>query len=406
MHSYLRMSKFKVFNDPLYGLINFPFEIIYELIDHRYFQRLRRITQVGLSSLVYPGATHTRFHHALGVAHLCSELIINLRLKGIEITDQEYEATCIAALLHDIGHGPFSHALEHQILPIHHEHITMKMMELLNEEYDGQLSLAIKIFKGEYPKKFLHQLLSSQLDVDRMDYLNRDSYYTGVAEGVIGYDRIIKMMNVWDNQLIVESKAIYSIEKFLISRYLMYRQVYLHKTAISAEQMLKAFYSEFKIDLINDIYEYPVLYYLSNLNKDQINQEAIELFSTLDDHDIISILKKKSSSKNFILKYLSKSILNRRLFRTLVQKTSFNSDFIAQLRLKTENMLLVKPSISSKLVIFGADKSNMYNKQDEIIIMHSPSETKPFAELSQFQSIDYNENLNFISFPKEISEIN
>ncbi len=399
------MSKFKVFNDPIYGLINFPFEIIYRLIDHRYFQRLRRISQVGLSSLVYPGATHTRFHHALGVAHLCSELIINLRLKGVEITDEEYEATCIAALLHDIGHGPFSHALEYQILPIHHEKITLLMMNILNDEFDGALSLAIKIFKKEYDKTFLHQLLSSQLDVDRMDYLNRDSYYTGVAEGIIGYDRIIKMMNVVDNQLIVESKAIYSIEKFLISRYLMYRQVYLHKTAISAEQMLKLFYSELKESFLNEHIDSNILAQLAQLNEDQINKDSVELFSRLDDIDIIVAIKNKVHSKNYILNYLSQSILNRRLFRTIVQKSPFSSDFISNLRLKTENTLLVTPPISMKLIIFGADKSSMYNKEDEIIIMHSPSETKPFAEISQFQSIEYNENLNFISFPKEILEI-
>ena len=234
------MAKKKIFNDPVYGFISFPTELIYDLIDHRYFQRLRRISQLGLTHYVYPGALHTRFHHALGALHLMTEAILTLREKGVSISDEEYEAVCIAILLHDIGHGPFSHALELSIVNVHHENLSVLFMEKLNDEFNGQLSLAIKIFNGTYSKFFLHELVSSQLDMDRMDYLIRDSYFTGVAEGVIGYDRIIKMLNVVDHHLVVEEKGIYSVEKFLVARRLMYWQVYLHKTVLSAEQMLIA----------------------------------------------------------------------------------------------------------------------------------------------------------------------
>ena len=234
------MSKKKIFNDPVYGFVSFPTELLYDLIDHKYFQRLRRITQLGLTHYVYPGALHTRFHHALGALHLMTEAVQTLREKGVVISDEEYEAVCVAILLHDIGHGPYSHALEHSFIDIHHEELSILFMQKLNEEFDGRLSLAMSIFEGSYKKGFLHELVSSQLDMDRLDYLIRDSYFTGVAEGVIGYDRIIKMLDVVDNQLVIEEKGIYSVEKFLVSRRVMYWQVYLHKTVLSAEQMLIA----------------------------------------------------------------------------------------------------------------------------------------------------------------------
>jgi len=238
MDTYL--NKRKIVNDPIYGFVSIPYQIIFDLIEHRYFQRLRRIKQLGLTNLVYPGALHTRFHHAIGAMHLMGEAIEEIRAKGHDITDDEAKAVTIAILLHDIGHGPFSHSLEHSIVSnISHEGISELFMDKLNEEFNGELTLAIKIFQNKYHKKFLHQLVSSQLDVDRLDYLQRDSFYTGVSEGVIGYDRILKMLTVNNGDLMVEEKGIYSIEKFLVSRRLMYWQVYLHKTVLCAEQMLK-----------------------------------------------------------------------------------------------------------------------------------------------------------------------
>jgi uncharacterized protein len=399
------MSKIKVFNDPIYGLINFPFEIIYELIDHRFFQRLRRISQVGLSSLVYPGAVHTRFNHALGVAHLSCELITNLRIKGVDITDSEYEATCICALLHDIGHGPYSHALEYQILPYHHEEITLSMMLLINEELDHRLDLAIEIFTDKYHKKYLHQLLSSQLDVDRMDYLNRDSYYTGVVEGMIGYDRIIKMMDVVDEELVIEEKGLYSIEMFLISRYMMYNQVYLHKAAVSAEQMLKAFFQVYK-----ETEKADKLIILNNSelvsNSQALDQDGIEEFAKLDDYDLINLLKSQTDSKNFLLNFLSNGILQRNLFKTLIKKDSFPRDFIEDIRLKTVNMLNINQEMSEKIVILGETQSAMYTLKNEINIKtKSSGQIVPFSTISQIKNLEYKENINFLTFPKKISEI-
>jgi len=232
------MNKRKIFNDPVYGFVTITYDILFDLIEHPYFQRLRRIKQVSLTNYVYPGALHTRFHHALGALHLMGGAIDVLRSKDVEITEEEARAVSIAILLHDIGHGPFSHTLEHTLVNVPHEEISIRFMQRLNEIFEGKLALAIRIFKDEYPKKFLHQLISGQLDMDRMDYLNRDSFFTGVSEGVIGYDRIIKMLAVKDGKLVVEEKGIYSIEKFLIARRLMYWQVYLHKTVLAAEQML------------------------------------------------------------------------------------------------------------------------------------------------------------------------
>ena len=241
------MNKKKILNDPVYGFINIPYNIIFDLIEHPYFQRLRRIKQLGLTDYVYPGALHTRFHHALGALHLMTQTIDVLRSKGVDITEKEAKAVSIAILLHDIGHGPFSHVLENTLVNVHHEDLSLMFMKSLNEEFKGKLDLAIKIFTNKYSKKFLHQLVASQLDMDRLDYLTRDSFFTGVYEGVVGYDRIIKMLSVANGKLVVEEKGIYSIEKFLTSRRLMYWQVYLHKTVVAAEQMLVKVLSRAKL---------------------------------------------------------------------------------------------------------------------------------------------------------------
>jgi len=323
------MSKIKVFNDPIYGLITFPTELIYELIDHRFFQRLRRISQVGLSSLVYPGAVHTRFHHSMGVAHLCSELIQNLRIKGIDISDEE----------------------------------------------------AIIIFQDKYDRPFLHQMLSSQLDVDRMDYLSRDSYYSGVAEGVIGYDRIVKMMNVQHGKLVVEAKGRYSVDKFFMSRHLMYRQVYLHKTAVSAESMLVSFFDEYKDKLSDHDEDYSLLNSLIRSHA-PLSGDSLESFALLDDNDIITLLKNHVKDDNFICRYMASGILNRRLLRTVFSEALISGDFIESLRHKSESLLEISPTEASKTVIIGMDSHKVYDTNKPIMILHKGGNTEKYMNTS------------------------
>jgi HD superfamily phosphohydrolase len=311
-------NKLKIINDPIYGFITIPSPLIFDLIEHKYFQRLRRISQMGLSYLVYPGAHHTRFHHALGCIHLMGKAIKVLRFKGVEITNEEEEALLIAILLHDIGHGPFSHALEHMFAEdVSHEYISLSFMKALNEEFEGKLSTAIDIFTDNYPKQFLCQLLSSQLDMDRLDYLKRDSFYTGVAEGNVNSERLISMLNVKDDQIVVEEKGIYSVEKFLVARRLMYWQVYLHKTGLCAEQLLVKIILRAKELLLagKAIYCSDELgYFLKHqINCQLFNQEALQMFAQLDDYDVIYAIKQWSSSSDFVLRNLAQMILERRL---------------------------------------------------------------------------------------------
>ena len=325
-------KKDKIINDPIYGFVKLDKGIITDLIDHPYFQRLRKISQLGLSYLVYPGAHHTRFHHAIGCMHLMNKAINQIRNKGHEITEAEAEALHIAILLHDIGHGPFSHALEHSIASnIPHEHLSLLFMQRLNEQFNGKLSLAIEIFKNQHPKQFLHQLVSSQLDMDRLDYLKRDSFFTGVTEGNIGTERIINMLDIVDDKLVVEEKGIYSIEKFLIARRLMYWQVYLHKTVVSAENMLIKVLQRAK-ELINDgkeVYTNPYLgEFLKNnytINDFESNTKLLDNFAELDDFDIYSSLKYWKNNPDFVLSSLSKMILNRKLLKIKVQNTAFTA---------------------------------------------------------------------------------
>ena len=309
----------KIFNDPVYGFVSVPYGLLLDIIDHPYFQRLRRIRQMGLSHFVYPGALHTRFHHALGAFHLMQEVIEVLRYKGTEISDEEAEAVCAAILLHDVGHGPFSHALENTLLHLHHEDISLMFMEEMDRQLGGRLALAIEIFTNRYPKKFLRQLVSGQLDMDRMDYLNRDSFFSGVSEGVIGYDRIIKMLAEKDGELVVEQKGIYSVEKFLIARRLMYWQVYLHKTSVAAEQMLihllarasKLAREGFPVEASRDLSWF--LEGKAEAEKDPT--ELLRRFARLDDTDIAVALKNWTYSEDFLLRFLSTSLLERKLFR-------------------------------------------------------------------------------------------
>ena len=384
-------NKVKIFNDPVYGFIAFPKpSILLDVIDHPYFQRLRRIAQTALTYYVYPGAHHTRFHHALGAYHLMSQAVELLRQKGVEITEAEGEGVCLAILMHDIGHGPFSHALEHTIIDIHHEDLSLLFMQEMNDIFKGKLEIAIAIFQDNYPKKFLHQLVSGQLDMDRLDYLNRDSFFTGVSEGVVGSDRIIKMLNVANGELVVEEKGIYSIEKFLIARRLMYWQVYLHKTVLSAEQMLirvlqraKSLITEgIKVEAFGHLAYF--LNILPTIEDNKNTKELINHFAKLDDYDIIASLKLWSDHNDFILSHLASSILNRKLFKLELQNKPFEGDYIEKIRHKVSEHIPAKTDINY-LVFTGIESNQTYNKsKDEIKILFKNGDVRSITE-----SMDY-----------------
>lgn len=318
------MNKLKILNDPIYGFITIPNSLIFNLIQHKYFQRLRRITQMGMSYLVYPGAHHTRFQHAIGCVYLMQKAVNVLRYKGVTISQEEEDALYCAILLHDIGHGPFSHAMEHSIVNgVSHEQISLLFMERLNTEFNGSLTLAIKIFKGEYERKFMCQLISSQLDMDRADYLKRDSFYTGVAEGNVNSERLITMLNVVDNNLVVEEKGIYSVEKFIIARRFMYWQVYLHKTGLVAEQLLMRVLSRAK-ELVGKGGELPASKALSYFLKTDISFEnftskTLDIFYELDDYDIVAAMKQWKNSDDFVLRNLCDMIINRELLKIKIK---------------------------------------------------------------------------------------
>lgn len=327
------MNKLKILNDPIYGFITIPNSLIFDLIQHKYFQRLRRITQMGMSHLVYPGAHHTRFHHAIGCMHLMQQAVNVLRFKGVSISDEEENALYVAILLHDIGHGPFSHAMEHSIVnDISHEEISLLFMERLNEEFNGTLTLAIKIFKGDYHRSFLCQLISGQLDMDRADYLKRDSFYTGVAEGNINSERLITMLNVVEDELVVEEKGIYSVEKFIIARRLMYWQVYLHKTGLVAEQLLirvlkraKELHEKGRTLFASE----PLKYFLdSKITIENFTDETLEVFSQLDDYDVISAMKHWQNDEDFVLSRLCNMIINRNLLKIKLKKKPIKKEVL------------------------------------------------------------------------------
>ncbi len=324
-------NKLKIFNDPIYGFITIPNSLIFELIEHRYFQRLRRITQMGLSYLVYPGAHHTRFHHALGSMHLMQNVVRILRFKGVTISEDEENALLIAILLHDIGHGPFSHAMEHSIVKgVSHEEISLLFMQKLNTEFNSNLTLAIKVFKGKYHRKFMCQLISSQLDMDRSDYLKRDSFYTGVSEGNINSAHLITMLNVVEDELVVEEKGIYSVERFLTARRLMYWQVYLHKTSLVAEQLMIRVLQRAKELTLKGatlITSKALLYFLKNeITHDTFNDFTLETYANLDDFDIISAMKEWQIHDDFVLSNLCQMIINRDLLKIEIKNDQINND--------------------------------------------------------------------------------
>lgn len=333
------MNKKKIFNDPVYGFVTITSELIFDIVEHPFFQRLRRIKQLGLTDFVYPGALHTRFHHALGAMHLMSITLDNLRSKGHEISNEEYEAAQVAILLHDIGHGPFSHALEFTLLQgVPHEQLSLLLMEYFNQRFDGRLTLAIKIFTNQYERRFFHELVSSQLDIDRLDYLQRDSMFTGVSEGTIGADRIIKMLDIADDRIVVEEKGIYSIENFLSARRLMYWQVYLHKATVSAEKMLILTIqrAQHLVRSGERLFATPALQlFLENeVTKEKFAQDInfLKAFGSLDDYDIWAALKIWSQHSDRILASLSSMMLERRLFRVILSNEKVSDEMIEDLR--------------------------------------------------------------------------
>lgn len=406
-------NKLKIFNDPIYGFITIPNTLVYDLIQHPYFQRLRRISQMGLSYLVYPGANHTRFHHALGAMHMMQKAVEVLRFKGVAISKEEENALYVAILLHDIGHGPFSHAMEHSIVEeVNHETISLLFMNKLNQEFDGQLSLAIKIFKGEYHRKFMLQLISSQLDMDRMDYLKRDSFYSGVAEGNINSDRLIQMMNVNQDVLVMEEKAIYSIEKFLMARRLMYWQVYLHKTSLVAELTLTKTLQrakELHSKAIDVTCSRPLKYFMEHkISLENFSDIDLDTFAQLDDFDIISALKEWQYHDDYILSTLSKMIINRDLSKIKLNSEKFPVEVLQEMSnrfAKAQNISLQEV----KYFIFkGKIKNQAYSKEAEPIrIFKKDSTIEDVVEASDqlnLKALSKPVTKYFICFPKLLEE--
>ncbi|MFC0605635.1 HD domain-containing protein [Winogradskyella pulchriflava] len=381
-------NKLKIFNDPIYGFITIPNSLIFDLIQHKYFQRLRRISQMGLSYLVYPGAHHTRFHHALGSMHLMQKAINVLRFKGVTISEDEENGLLIAILLHDIGHGPFSHAMEHSIVnDISHEEISLRFMQELNKEFNGSLTLAISIFQKKYPRKFMCQLISSQLDMDRADYLKRDSFYTGVAEGNINSERLITMLNVVEDELVVEEKGIYSVEKFLVARRFMYWQVYLHKTGVVAEQLLMRILKRAK-ELVGAGEELrcsdALMYFMQSvINTESFNSETLSVFSKLDDYDIVAAMKDWQSHKDFVLSNLCKMIIDRDLLKIKMKNKSIKT---SELMIHTK-ALMAKYNISKAeadyFVFYGEITNLAYqNKKQHINILLKSGKIKDITKAS------------------------
>ena len=361
----------KIINDPVYGFITINDPLIFAVIEHPYYQRLRRIHQMAFAQMVYPGAVHTRLHHSLGAYHLMCQAIIELKSKGAQISPEEEIAAKAAILLHDIGHGPFSHALEHVLIPgIHHEQLSLRIMQVINIELGGKLDLAIQIFTGQYHKPFLHQLISGQLDVDRMDYLTRDSFFTGVSEGVIGYDRILKMLVVHNDQLMVEEKGIHSVEKFLIARRQMYWQVYLHKTVLASEKMLVKI-----IERVKELYEansnnlkiHSPLDFFLNECKGSMDDETLGKFCLLDDEDILFAIKHWSNHPDIILSTLSKSLLNRKLFKCRLQTEPFDNLQTIDKRKIVAERLDISIQDASYFVFTGEAANTTYKLGDEHI---------------------------------------
>ena len=390
------MNDVKIINDPVFGFIKIPRGLLYSIVEHPLFQRLNRINQLGLASVVYPGARHTRFQHSLGAFHLMSEAILNLQQKGIFIFESEAEAVEAAILMHDIGHGPFSHVLENTLIHgISHEEISLMMMEEINRSVNGQLNLAISIFKGDYPKNFLHQLISSQLDMDRLDYLRRDSFYTGVTEGNIGSARIIKMLNVIDDSLVVEQKGIYSLENYLTTRRLMYWQVYLHRTCVAYEKVLVNMLTRAK-DLIRmgqDVFASPALHYFLRNDVDAewfaTKPEALAYYGELDDSDIWSAMKAWKHHDDKILSTLATDMLDRRIFKVEVCEEPPTEEKMELLAHEIALQLSISEADARKYMMsLNTIQKDMYNVDDDsIAILYKNGDIKDISEASELLNV-------------------
>lgn len=407
------MNKRKVFNDPVYGFINIPSELIFDIIEHPYVQRLRRIRQLGLTDLVYPGALHTRFHHALGAMHLMQNTVDSLRNKGQEISNDECEALLIAILLHDVGHAPFSHALEFTLLSVSHEEMSRLIMQRLQQELGGNLALAYRIFTDQYERKFFHQLVSSQLDIDRLDYLKRDCFYTGVSEGEIGADRIIKMLDVRNDRVVVEEKGIYSIENFLTARRLMYWQVYLHKASVSAEKMLVSIIQRAQ-HLLADGEKVPASPCLSLLLKEKItltdieqNSDYLEHYTELDDNDVWCAIKGWQQHPDQTLSMLSHMLLQRRLFRIRLFNQPLKAEIITQLQEEVQQEMRLNIDEVSYFLYYGEISNAAYVVEDQKIKILT-KEGKIFdvvqaSELPHIKAMSQIVKKYYVCWPKDLA---
>lgn len=410
------MNKKKIINDPLYGFIHVKSELIFDIISHPFFQRLRHIKQLGLTDFVYPGAVHTRFQHALGALHLMGRVLDNLRFKGIDISNEEYEAAQMAVLLHDIGHGPFSHALEHSLLlGVKHESMSYLLMSALNDEFNDELNLTLKIFRNSYKRKFFFQLVSSQLDIDRLDYLNRDCFFSGVQEGTIGVDRIILMLNVHDDQLVVEEKGIYSIENFLNARRLMYWQVYLHKTTVCAESMLVNLIRRAQA-LIRAGENIPAsvalkMFLANTFTMEGLinNKKAIQAFGRLDDHDIWGAIKLWRDNDDRILSYLSEMIIDRKLFQIILGHDPIKKSVIEKIRTSITRQFETLRAESSYLFSYGTVSNEAYTEGEKINILTRSGELLDIAQASELPNIKAISKIvkkNYLCWPKNVSLFN
>ena len=402
-------NKLKIINDPVHGFIKIPYEIIFDIMEHRCFQRLRRISQTGLLSLIFPGATHTRFHHAIGAMHLMFNALEILKQKGVKISTEEEKGAMLAVLLHDVGHGPFSHALENILMDNwHHEKLSLLLMEQLNEEFSGELTIAIQMFQGKYHRKFFNQLISSQLDVDRLDYLKRDSFYTGVSEGNINTQRILSTLNVLDDELVLDEKGIYSIEHYLVARMFMYWQVYYHKAAVLAENLLikimnraKTLVSQnMKVEASENL-----KYFLYRESSTEATEEDIARFMELDDTDVLQAIKSWKNHEDFVLSYLCKTVINRKFPKIIYSSTPFSDDLVQEkvqetnLHFGIENGDLLVDNIERNLLPYDKTKQPIYllrNDMEKVALEQAGS---------QILSMNINEKTTryILSFPKEIS---
>lgn len=401
-------NKLKIINDPVHGFIKIPYEILYDVLEHRYFQRLRRISQTGLLSLVFPGATHTRFHHAIGAMHLMFTALETLKLKGIKISKEEEKSAMLAILLHDVGHGPFSHALESLLMEDwHHEKLSILLMNKINEEFDGELSMALEMFQGKYHRKFFNQLISSQLDVDRLDYLKRDSFFTGVSEGSVNTQRIISMMNVCDDELVIDEKGVYSIENFLTARMFMYWQVYYHKTSALAEHLLVKILSRAK-QLISEgksIEAYGNLkYFLYKTDFEKATEEDINRFTQLDDTDVLSAIKTWQNVDDFVLSYFCRAVVQRKFPKTVFSSHPFDQKIIEEKTTKANDFFginngeLLVEQISRTLLPYDTEKQTIYllKKNGEKIKLEDAETQILSAHIKQPTT------KNILYFPREL----